>query len=138
MRKNGLKPSTFKHVEAELANYHETQKEIAKRREELMYPTMSEELVGSRGSTISDPTAAKAARIVMDRRLKELERIEDAITSVYMRLEEKPKRLVHMVYWTKNQKTWEGIAMELEIGRTTLFRWRSEIIKEIADRLGWK
>ncbi|OZS79456.1 hypothetical protein CF394_00700 [Tetzosporium hominis] len=138
MRNNGLKPSTFKHVEAELANYHETQKEIAKRREELMYPTMSEELVGSRGSMVSDPTSAKAARIVMDRRLRELERIEDAITSVYDRLEEKPKQLVHMVYWTRNKKTWEGVAMELEIGRTTLFRWRNEIIKEIADRLGWK
>jgi RinA family phage transcriptional activator len=73
----------------------------------------------------------------MDKRLGELERIESAIESVYEKLADKPKQLVHLTYWTRHKKTWEGMAMELEVGRATLFRWRNEIIKAIGENLGW-
>lgn len=132
-----MKPGTFKHIEAELAAYHDTQREIERRREEIMNPTMTEELVGGKSNEPSDPTGRLATRLVMDKRLSELERIEQAITSVYDKLEEKPKQLVQMTYWTRHKKTWEGMSMELEVGRTTLFRWRNEIINAIGERLGW-
>lgn len=132
-----MKPSTFKHIEAELASFHDTKKEIEKRREEIMNPTMTEELVGGRSNEPSDPTGRIATRLVMDKRLGELERIESAISSVYDKLADKPKQLVHLNYWTRQKKTWEGMAMELEVGRATLFRWRNEIIKAIGENLGW-
>lgn len=132
-----MKPSTFKHIEAELASFHETKKEIDKRREEIMNPTMTEELVGGRTNEISDPTGRIATRLVMDKRLGELERIESSIARVLDKLEEKPGKLVHLAYWTRNKKTWDGMAMELEVGRATLFRWRNEIIKAIGENLGW-
>ena len=137
MKSVKMKPSTFKHIEAEIASLPELRKEIIKRREEIMNPTMTEELVGGRSAEPSDPTGRIASRLVMDKRLSELERIESAITSVYDKLEEKPKQLVHRIYWTRHKRTWEGVAMDLEIGRTTLFRWRNEIVYAVADKLGW-
>lgn len=132
-----MKPSTFKHIEAEIAMLPELRKEIVKRREEIMNPTMTEELVGGRSNEPSDPTGRLATRLVMDKRLSELERIELAITSVYEMLEDKPRQMVNMIYWTRHKRTWEGIAMELEVGRTTLFRWRNEIVYAVGNNLGW-
>jgi len=132
-----MKPSTFKHIESEIASLPDLRKEILKRREEIMNPTMTEELVGGRSNEPGDPTGRLATRLVMDKRLSELERIESAITSVYEKLEDKPKQLVHMIYWARHKRTWEGIAMELEVGRTTLFRWRNEIVYAVGDNLGW-
>ena len=132
-----MKPSTFKHIEAEIASLPDLRKEIVKRREEIMNPTMTEELVGGRSNEPSDPTGRIATRLVMDKRLNELERIEEAITSVYEKLEEKPKQLVHMIYWTRHKRTWDGVAMDLEVGRATLFRWRNEIVQTIGSKLGW-
>lgn len=134
-----MKPSTFKHIEAEIALFHETEKEIEKRRDEIMYPTMSEELVGGKSNLPSDTVGNLATRLVMDRRLSELERVRNSIQSVYDSLEEKPKQMLEMRYWSKNNsKTWEGIAMEIEVGRMTVFRWRNEIVKAVGDKLGWK
>lgn len=133
-----LKPSTFKHIEAEIASFHETEKEIEKRREEIMFPTMSEELVGGKSNLPSDNVGNLATRLVMDRRLSELERIRDAIQTVYDSLEDKPKQMLRMRYWAKhNAKTWDGIAHEIDVGRMTVFRWRNEIVKAVADKLGW-
>jgi RinA family phage transcriptional activator len=133
-----MKPSTFKHIEAELAAYHDTQKEIERKREEIMNPTMTEELVGGRSSEPSDPTGRIATRLVSDKRLNELERIERIIREVYDSLEPGPKRMVQLKYWSRPQtRTWEGISMELHVHRATAFRWRDEIVKAIADKLGW-
>lgn len=132
-----MKPSTFKHIEAEISSLPDLRKEIIKRREEIMNPTMTEELVGGRSNEPSDPTGKMATRLVMDKRLSELERIEKAITNVYDKLEDKPKQMVNLIYWTRHKRTWEGIAMELEVGRTTLFRWRNEIVYAVGDNLGW-
>ena len=137
MKSVKMKPSTFKHIEAEIASLPDLRKEIEKRREEIMNPTMTEELVGGRSAEPSDPTGRIATRLVMDLRLKELERIESAITSVYDKLEEKPKRLISMIYWTHHKRTWDTVSNELEVGRTTLFRWRNEIVHAVGDKLGW-
>jgi RinA family phage transcriptional activator len=137
MKSTKMRPSTFKHIEAEIASLHDLRKEIIKRREEIMNPTMTEELVGGRSNEPSDPTGRIATRLVMDKRLSELERIETAITSVYEKLEEKPKLLIHMLYWSNRKRTWEAITNELEVGRMTGFRWRNEIVYAVGDKLGW-
>lgn len=138
IRNHKMKPSTFKHIEAELATLPDLRKEINRRREEVMNPTMMEELVGGRSNEPSDPTGRIASRLVMDKRLQELERIEKAINEVIESLEPGPKKMVQLKYWTRPQtKNWDGIAQELHVHRATAFRWRDEIVKAIADKLGW-
>ena len=138
MKATKMKPSTFKHIEAEIAAYHDTEKEIQRKREEIMNPTMTEELVGGRSNEPSDPTGRLATRLVTDKRLNELERIQKTILEVYESLETGPKKMVQLKYWARPQtKTWEGISQDLHVHRATAFRWRDEIVKAIADKLGW-
>ena len=132
-----VKSGAFRHIEAEIYGYHETLKELQKRREELLSkPT--EELVGGRPNTPGDPTGSVAARLADDRRLMELERIAYAVETVYNQLDDEYKELVRIRYWTKPQTlTWEGIALHLNVHKRTAMRWRKEIVIAIGEKLGW-
>ncbi|MDT2247866.1 hypothetical protein P7H16_14335 [Paenibacillus larvae] len=47
--------------------------------------------------------------------------------------------MIKLRYWTRPQTlTWEGVAQRIEKDRTTAIRWRNEIIREIANRIGWR
>lgn len=128
----------FKHIETVLYKYPDTVKEIVSRRSELL-DKPSEELVGGKSNLPSDPTANLATMLADDRFLKELERFAQAVEYVYNMSTDEHKQLIRLKYWTKPQtKTWDGIALEMKAGRTTIFRWRNEIIQAMGERLGWR
>lgn len=135
-----LRRGTFKHIEAELYDYHETLKRIKERKEEIMYSSSLDENKGGANSARvpNSPTERIATMLVMDKRLRELERITEAIETVYQSLDTERKKLIRLKYWTKPQTlTWEGIALKLNVSRATVFRWREEVVNAIAEKLGW-
>ena len=90
-----------------------------------------------RGSDTSDTTQKKALRLVSNPRLAQLERTVRAIGHIVDGLDEDKYRLVTLKYWTcPRQLTDEGIAMEISIGRSTMYRWADEILLGIAVELG--
>jgi len=134
-----LRTGTFKHIEAELFDYHDTLKRIKERTQELMSDPAKEEGMPSSPTLPSSTTERYATRLVMDRQLQEYERVASAIEYVYNICDEKRKRLIQLKYWTKPQyKSWDGIALDLEISRATAFRWRDEIVQAVGERLGWR
>lgn len=136
-----LRRGTFKHIEAELYDYHETIKRIKERKEEILFSSSSvdENKGGANSARVpNSPTERIATMLVMDKRLRELERITEAIETVYHSLDSDRKKLIEIKYWTRPQiLTWEGIAQELNVSRATVFRWREEIVNTIAEKLGW-
>lgn len=137
MQATKLRRSTFRQLESELYDYQQTLKRIKERRDELMSDPAKEEGMPSSPSAPSSPTERYATRLTMDRQLQELERVADAIEHVYNICDKDRKQLIHLKYWTKPQTlSWEGIAQKLNIGRTTAFRWRDEIIQAMGEQLG--
>mgnify|MGYP002404191379 CR=1 FL=1 len=136
-----LRRGTFKHIEAELYDYHETLKRIKERKEEILFSSSSvdENKGGANSARVpNSPTERIATMLVMDKRLRELERITEAIETVYQSLDTERKKLIRLKYWTKPQTlTWEGIALKLNVSRATVFRWREEVVNAIAEKLGW-
>ena len=133
-----LRNGTVKHIEAELFDYQDTLKRIRQRRDELLTGS-SDELVGGRSNLPSDPTGSIVSQLMADKQLQELERIASAVEHVYNICDDDRKKLIRLKYWTKPQlKSWEGIALEISIGRATAFRWRDEIIQAIGEVLGWR
>src|SRR5690554_6140477 len=88
---------TFKKTEAEWYNYHNTLKEIARLREEIMNP-FNEEPDHNTGAgsnsvrVISDPTATVATRLVMSKQLTYLTEVVEAIEKVYNALPDDYKK----------------------------------------------
>jgi len=130
-----LSGGTFKHVESELYSFHETKKELHYLRTEILYKNQH-----SRSDhLISDPTGEKATLLSTDRRIQHLEKVIDAITTVYEQLPKEKKKLVHLLYWKKPQQyNWEGIAAQVPISKRQAQRWRKSIVEQIAKRLGWR
>ena len=139
--KEKLKPGTFKHIESELYCYWETIQEVKRIRLEIIEarPYQDENAGGSRGNLPGDPTGRTVTTLLMHRRLEQLERIADAIRSVYEELPAEKQKLIKLRYWTKPQtRTWAGIAQMLHISERQARRWRDEIVFMIAERLGWR
>jgi RinA family phage transcriptional activator len=138
-----IKRATFKHIEAELYAFPDTKKEIAKLREEIMYGSTDEdENVGAGKNsyrTPGRPTERIATRLMTDKRLRNLEEIVDAVESVYKNLDHNQRELLKMRYWSgRNNKSWERIALELEISERSVYNYRKAIITSVAGKVGWR
>lgn len=133
---------TFKKMEAEWYNYHNTLKEIARLEEEIMNPfqeDVDENTGGGRTRNISKPTEKIATRLATHKQLMYLKEVTDAIKQVYESLPENYKKLVRLKYWNKNNTlTWEGIAAELCVSEKQARRWRDKIIYSTMEVLGWR
>lgn len=136
-----LKRGTFQHVESELYGYHETRKEIARIKNEILFGRVSddENVGGGRSSRTSDPTGQTATLLASHKRLEQLTNIADAIEYVYDRLPEDKRKLIEVRYWRRPQTlNWEGIAKECNVSRITAMRWRDSIVQAIAIKAGWR
>ena len=142
-----IKPTkiTFKKVEAEWYSYHNTLKEIARLREEIMNPFEEEpddKTIIKGANSIRDidkPTERIATRLATHKQLRYLQEVTDAIEQVYNALPDEYKTLVRLRYWNKNKKqTWEGIALKLNVSERQARRWRDEIIQATVELLGWR
>ena len=136
-----LKKPTFQHIESELYSYHDTLKEIQFLRNNIMFTKENddENVGGGRSSLPSSPTEQIGVRLATHKKLNNLEEITNAIEKVYTRLPETHQKLVKLKYWTRPQtKTWEGIALELNVSRRQVFRWRDEVVKAVGEVLGWR
>jgi RinA family phage transcriptional activator len=136
-----LHSATFKHIENEIRLYHQTLKEIEIRRLEILYryqPTDTN-VGGGKSNLPGDPTGRTATALTDDLRLQTLERITSAINLMWQGLHDDKKKLVKLYYWTSPQTlTWDGIALQLNVSRMTLSRWRKEIVMTVAMHTGWR
>lgn len=131
----------FKKAESEWYNYHNTIKEIAKLREEIMNPTkeLDENTGGGKSNIPGKPTERIATRLVTHKQLLYLQEVVEAIEKVYNACPSNYKELIRLRYWNKNNPlTWEGIALRLNVSERQARRWRDEIIYATLDVLGWR
>ena len=138
-----IKPTkiTFKKTEAEWYNYHNTLKEIARLREEIMNPfdeEQDENVGGGKNNIPGNPTEKIATRLTTHKQLNYLTEIVDAIEKVYNALPDDYKQLIRVRYWSGRKLTWDIIADELHVHRSTAIRWRDEIIQATIELLGWR
>ena len=138
--KNRIEKSNFKSIESELYCYHESKKYLEELREEIIEGSAIQEVgIAVQSGTIGNVTMNKAIKLTSSREILEVERRLRAIEKVLSLLErdEKRLRLVEMKYFERRY-TDIGIALELDISERTFYNWRKEIIKLIAEQLGWK
>lgn len=136
-----LRRGTFQHVESELYGYHDTKKEIARIKNDILHgkANFDENVGGGRSNLPNDPTGNSATLLASHRKIEQLERIVDAIESVVNTLPDQKRHLVELRYWARPQTlTWDGIAMRLDVSRRTAINWRDEIVYAVAEKIGWR
>ncbi|MFX3618711.1 MAG: transcriptional regulator [Sporolactobacillus sp.] len=142
MVKTKLRKPTFKYIENELRNYHNTLREIGALQEEIMYPYRNEKPNTAPGYNSArvpdDPTGRMGIRLANHKELKYLEGVTNAIKNVYESSPEEYQKLIRTRYWTNKRLNWDGIALELNVSRRQAIRWRDEIVETIANTIGMK
>ena len=131
----------FKKAESEWYNYHNTLREIARLREEIMNPFQEEELNtgGGQSNIPGDPTGKMATRLTTNKQLDYLNEIVTAIDNVYNAVPDDYKKLIKLRYWNNtNRLDWEGISLNCNISKRQAMRWRDEIIHATIELLGWR
>lgn len=135
-------------IEAELYCYHENKLDLDFRKEEIVEGTTYQE-VSVQSNAIGDTTANKAIKLATSKEILEIERRIRAINEVIeilrsqreIKLDDKDYkdklRLLEMKYFERRY-TDTAIMKELSISDRTFYRWRSEIVRLIGNRLGWR
>jgi RinA family phage transcriptional activator len=125
------------YIEAELKDYNDTLRQIGIEKNELILAGSVMDDSGVRGTDTSNPTQQKAFKLLTNKRIKRMEETCRAIERIINDLPEEKYRLVELRYWTRPRElTDNGIAMQLNIGIATYYRWSDDIIKAIAVEMG--
>lgn len=136
-----LKPEIKAYIEAELRDYHQTKLDLVEAKEDIAESAQEIDDVGfntgAQTHRIGRPTEAKTIAILTNKRIKRMEQVVRAIDIVIGELPEEKMKLVRLKYWQRPRRlTDAGIAMELHVGRRTVYYWTEEICTEIAVELG--
>lgn len=126
-------------IECELYNYEISKKEIQEFENDIIEGRNVYEVAVQTGH--GNSTQSKALQLISSYSIREMERRVDAIEYAINVLESCPEprklELLKMKYFERKYID-RGIWQELNIEQATFYRWRKEIIRLIADRLGYK
>ena len=130
-----LKRVRERYIEAELANYHRTKKELEEIERDIIFGSdrrFKERLDSGR---ISDSTADRAIALLEHRKLERLRRIVRAIEAAYEEMTEEQRRIVHMRYWTRPPREWKEIAKVMSYSERQVYNFRNKLLQMIDSRL---
>ena len=131
---------TKRFLEKQLRDYPSMIERINKRKLELKYPInlIDENIGGSSGGGISNPTERTVMTLVEDIKLQKLEETKEAIESVLDTLDINSYTLIELKYWVKPQvRTWDGIALQVGYSRRHCFTIRDNVLDMLAEKLGY-
>lgn len=131
-----LAPALREFIEWQIEYYPDNKRQLAIFKESMM-PSQIGKYGQKTGSFDSEqrPTEDITIRRNPDY-IMEQERIITAIESVYEHLTDQDKELIRLRYWD-GKLTPEGIALTMNLGRTTLYQRLNNILVVIAKRLGY-
>lgn len=130
--------AAFKLIESELRFYHQLKQKLEEEREHIIESTPFSDVPIHTGP--GNPVLSKVLRLYSSAAIVETERrvraIEHALTVTEQR-DPRRIRFVELKYF-ENRLTDTGIMMELGISKSAFYRWRSDLVRLIAEQLGWE
>lgn len=127
--------------------YEEMKGQLVYRRYTLLYQPSDTNSGGGKSNLPSNPVENEVVKLHDDIKYKNLQNTIQAIEDVYHNATEEQKLIVDYRYWHKDLTIyeWEDIAHEITrqrdddrvISKQAVFRMRNQLMREVADRIGW-
>lgn len=133
-----LTPDKRNRVETDLRDYPEDKRQLDEIKNNMI-PSQISQYGPKEGSSFDSekrPTEDITIRIVSAPYVRFLSEKVEAISSVVDYLNETDHNIIDLMYWHRGL-TPEGIAMQLNLGRSTVYQRLNNILVEIARRLGY-
>jgi RinA family phage transcriptional activator len=129
-----LRKSTFRYIEQEIYNYHETKKSLDGLTDDIIYSTPPYKEV--RTNDPKDITYETVALLATNKIRKRMIDTIYVIEIVFNELDPTIRDALEDKYWNKSHLTWTDVASLHHVDRRTIYRWRTALVTEIATRLG--
>ncbi|HJA91315.1 MAG TPA: DUF722 domain-containing protein [Candidatus Jeotgalibaca merdavium] len=135
-----MRKGTFNFIEQILLDYKYIDQHIEERFKILCYPVVEyedENIGGSRGTAISNPTERLALTISDDVFIESLRRNKRAVNKVLRNLDPQAKKVIELYYFDVPRKyTWVGIAQQCNYSEKQCRNIRNLVFERIAKELG--
>ena len=123
---------TDKELEIMICNYNQLRLQLQSIRENIMTPyTITDTNIGGgTAGNISNPTEMMAIRLTDDDVLNEIKNIGLAVENTFASLPHDKQKMMKAYFIERDHSITETeVARRLHIGRSTLWRWKNEIIR---------
>ena len=135
---NKIPPAIFKFVEHELYNYEDTKQDLRELKEDIAESGLGNLDYDDFSSTESYPsgssTETATVDIIQNKVAKRMSNTIRYIDKAIQELDEEKVRLYIKKY--RQNKSWQTIVQEMPISQSTFFRYRKEIVKKVAKKMG--
>lgn len=133
-----IPPAIFKFVEHELYNYEDTKEELKELKEDIAESSISNLDYDNFASTESYPegssTETAVSVLLQNKVAKRMSNTIRYIDRAVNELDEQHLEIYIMKY--RKKKTWQQIVEELPISQSTYFRYRKNIVRKVAKKMG--
>lgn len=129
-----LRKSTFRYIENEIYDHHDTKKALEELTEDIILSTPPHKEI--RSTDVSDPTFMTASMLATN---KIRTRMIDTVYSIdiaLINLDPEVRDVLEDKYWTRTYMTWQQIADDHHVVIRTLNRWRTCFVEDVAKRMG--
>lgn len=133
-----LPPAIFKFIEHELYNYEDTKDELRDLEEDIAESSIGNLDFDDFSSTEKYPegssTETAVADILQNKVAKRMSNTVKYIDTAINELDEQHFEIYILKY--RKKKPWQQIVENLPISQSTYFRYRREIVKKVAQKMG--
>ena len=133
-----IPPAIFKFVEHELYNYEDTKQDLRELKEDIAESGLGNLDFDDFSSTESYPsgssTETATVDIIQNKVAKRMSNTIRYIDKAIQELDEEKVRLYIKKY--RQNKSWQTIVEEMPISQSTFFRYRKEIVRKVAKKMG--
>ena len=133
-----IPPAIFKFVEHELYNYEDTKQDLRELKEDIAESDLGNLDFDDFSSTESYPsgssTETATVDIIQNKVAKRMSNTIRYIDKAIQELDEEKVRLYIKKY--RQNKSWQTIVEEMPISQSTFFRYRKEIVRKVAKKMG--
>lgn len=130
IKNHRLSKNTYRYIEGQIRNYKKIKKEMENLKEDIINSSPMQDV---RSTDLGDPTASKAVKISLDKKISAMEKTVKAIEKVYNDLSH-DKKAVMTDMWERKY-TCLGMADMIGVDERTIRRWQQTIIYSVAVEL---
>lgn len=130
IKNHRLSKNTYRYIEGQIRDYKRIKKEMENLKEDIINSSPMQDV---RSTDLGDPTASKAVKISLDKKISAMEKTVKAIEKVYNDLSH-DKKAVMTDMWERKY-TCLGMADMIGVDERTIRRWQQTIIYSVAVEL---
>ena len=129
-----LRKSTFQYIENEIYDHNDTRQALFDLEQDIILSTPPHQEIRTKDP--KDPTGLTASMLATNIIRKRMHETVYAIDVALIEILPEVRDVLEDKYWTRSYLSWVDVAMAHNLDKSTVYRWRTDFVLDVARRLG--